>query len=280
MLNELDSCQKYFMNKGQTIIERINTMPKVWWSKNTIMTHFFNSLSVLLPVGEAFFIKSVKHYEKEITKKSLLQDVRLFLNQEAQHNKEHGAWYNGMIRSQGYDLFSVGKTFKLFMGYGQKHLLPIHLLAFTVASEHVTAVLARVVLNNPKWLSGASEEYRRIWLWHAFEELEHKSVAFDLYQYVGGSYLLRIFAFLQTSFFFPLFVLEMMIKFLYQDKALFKLRTWCELFKFGIFIGKDLFKIILYSGEFLLPSFHPKNHNDEDLIHRYGLILKQFCRPS
>tara|TARA_Y100000590_G_C15453152_1_gene913488 strand:+ start:9 stop:815 length:807 start_codon:yes stop_codon:yes gene_type:complete len=265
--------------KGQTICDKVTSMPKIWWKDNPVMTYFFNSLSVLLPVGEAFFIRSVKYYEKKVSQVSLLEDVRLFLNQEAQHHKEHGAW-NDMIKAQGHNVEAVGRSFNLFIKYGQKYLTPIQLLAFTVASEHVTAVLARVVLSNPKWLDGASQEYRRIWLWHAFEELEHKAVAFDLYQHVGGSYFLRVFAFLQTSLVFPLFIFEMMMKFSLKDKVLFKLRTWRQVFDFGLLVGKDFFKIMFYIGEFLLPSFHPKNHNDEGLIHIYAPLLKKFCRPS
>ena len=35
-------------------------------------------------------------------------------------------------------------------------------------------------------------ETARFWRWHAAEELEHKAVAFDVLQEVGGGYLLRV----------------------------------------------------------------------------------------
>ena len=37
------------------------------------------------------------------------------------------------------------------------------------------------------------------WRWHAAEELEHKSVAFDLFHRVGGGYLTRMLSVLAAA---------------------------------------------------------------------------------
>ena len=40
---------------------------------------------------------------------------------------------------------------------------------------------------------------RALWVWHALEEVEHKSVAFDVYRAAGGGYIRRVALMLLTS---------------------------------------------------------------------------------
>src|SRR5690606_31564916 len=73
-----------------------------------------------------------------------------------------------------------------------KNFSPERQLAATVALEHFTAIMADTVLRHPHWLADADPHMRRLWRWHALEETEHKSVAFDVYMQVcGGRRLLR-----------------------------------------------------------------------------------------
>ena len=44
----------------------------------------------------------------------------------------------------------------------------------------------------------------RLWMWHALEEIEHKGVAFDVYEAVGGGYLRRALAMLWVTVLFAL----------------------------------------------------------------------------
>ena len=60
-------------------------------------------------------------------------------------------------------------------------------LAVTAALEHYTATFAEIILTSDEAqeLIGYTE-VRPILLWHALEECEHKAVAFDVYETVGG----------------------------------------------------------------------------------------------
>ena len=46
-----------------------------------------------------------------------------------------------------------------------------------------------------------SPEMRRLWRWHAAEELEHRAVAFDVYQTCYGKVGFRRFCLLNATFF-------------------------------------------------------------------------------
>ena len=42
------------------------------------------------------------------------------------------------------------------------------------------------ILDNPDAIVGSQEDYTRMWQWHALEEIEHKSVTFDVYDRCVG----------------------------------------------------------------------------------------------
>ena len=48
------------------------------------------------------------------------------------------------------------------------------------------------LLRHPEALEGAEPRLQTLWLWHAAEESEHRSTAFDLYQALGGNHAWRI----------------------------------------------------------------------------------------
>jgi predicted metal-dependent hydrolase len=70
---------------------------------------------------------------------------------------------------------------------------PLTCLAMTAALEHFTAVFAESLLGDEdaQALLG-STEVRKMLLWHAYEESEHRAVAFDVYRAVGGTERRRI----------------------------------------------------------------------------------------
>lgn len=66
-------------------------------------------------------------------------------------------------------------------------------LAVTAALEHYTATVAERLLTSPEAQELLGEnELRSMLLWHALEESENKTVAFDVYWHTGGSERLRI----------------------------------------------------------------------------------------
>ncbi|MBV8160497.1 MAG: metal-dependent hydrolase, partial [Acidimicrobiia bacterium] len=65
-------------------------------------------------------------------------------------------------------------------------------LAVTAALEHYTATLAEILLSDDDARATLDlDEVRNMFLWHALEESEHKSVAFDVFQTVSGSDRIR-----------------------------------------------------------------------------------------
>jgi predicted metal-dependent hydrolase len=115
----------------------------------------------------------------------LRAEVAAFITQEATHTREHIA-YNKAIATI-VDVSELENKLAHHMEVVvKKRLSPVDQLAVTCALEHFTAIMAEDTLRNTAQTADAVPEFRRLWTWHALEECEHKSVAFDVFQLVSG----------------------------------------------------------------------------------------------
>ena len=115
-----------------------------WHENGPATTAFFNSLSVLFPEGERFFIRSVRNYQNEIKQYPQLQEaVEAFISQETIHGREHDK-FNDALDSFENSSFNkkIDAQAKFFLEGLSKHLTRKQQLAVTIAIEHFTAILA------------------------------------------------------------------------------------------------------------------------------------------
>jgi uncharacterized protein len=152
--------------------------PRFWLGGDPIATAFFNALSASFPQGERFFMDSVRPYRESADAK-LAGQIAAFTAQEAVHSREHLV-FNARIAQGGFDFSRIELYLKKRFDFGRK-LPRLNQLCATIALEHFTAILAHAILSDGRDLAGASAEIRRMWQWHAIEEIEHKAVAFDTF---------------------------------------------------------------------------------------------------
>lgn len=148
-----------------------------WFGDDLIKTATIDNLSVFLPEGERFFIRSLKHYAGKLGDKTLKSEIGGYAAQEAFHTREHEA-YNRAMGSLGYDVEAMESPVRKMLNMPMR---PIDRLAVTCAIEHLTATFSVSTLRYDEMLDGAHPAYRRLWTWHALEELEHKAVALDVF---------------------------------------------------------------------------------------------------
>lgn len=154
-----------------------------WMKGDPYLTAFCDALSMLFPEGERFFMRSVSAYQDQLHDPVLKAQVRAFVIQEALHTREHEA-YNRALAERGCDI-------AVMEGRAAATLAPVKAkitrLAVTVAIEHMTAMFAHMVLSDPSLFDDTPEPLRDLWTWHSLEEMEHKGVAFDVYQAVTAA---------------------------------------------------------------------------------------------
>ena len=165
-------------------------MPRYWFDNDQFKTILLTALSCTFPEGERFFVRSVRHYQKQLRDPLLREQVKGFIGQEAHHGNEHDA-FNHFMESKGVPTRKVDEFVNRGMRFMAKHLSPQRQLAKTCALEHFTAMLAELMLEHPDFLKGMDERMLPLWLWHAVGESEHKAVAFDVYQRQVGNYWVR-----------------------------------------------------------------------------------------
>jgi len=154
--------------------------------ENPVVTSLFVVLSAMFPPGEMFFIESIRNVRNQIKDEKLLEDIRAFIAQEAFHSREHKTLNNHLIHSNYPEVIEIEAKTKARLDKLRK-LSTVEQVAATVVMEHYTATLARLLLTDQLIKRKTTQESRNLWEWHALEELEHKSVAFDVLNAIGGN---------------------------------------------------------------------------------------------
>lgn len=260
---------------------KVPVTPFDWYDNDPAITEFFHALSVHFPAGETFFIESVAQYAVEIQTKSpeLWQKVKLFFKQEGMHTHVHEVWDTRVQLEFGHDMDAYERNVAERLGRLKKILPYISQLALTSCLEHFTASMARLLLDSKsgRYLQMKSAEpFRSLWRWHAIEELEHKDVAFDVYQLVGGGYVHRCLMMMVVG---PMFVMRTLITWYYliRERKLPVLRSMSTLVKFLIWKPGIMSQTIPSMLEWFLPWYHPSMltyKTDSTIVARYAAMLK------
>ncbi len=168
-------------------------VPAHWMGGHPVATHVFNGLNLVFPDGERFFIEAVRDHLDGLEDEGLRTQVRGFFGQEGRHAHEHERYFEA-LESQGYEIRPFLRRFERFMELSTRWLPKSLRLSMTAGAEHYTATLGRFAFDDPM-VDQAHPEMKRLILWHATEEVEHKAVAYDVLQATHPSYLLRVVGF-------------------------------------------------------------------------------------
>ena len=165
---------------------------RYFYDNNSLITAFMAALSGMFPPGEDEFVASVRSYLDQVDDPELRARVKGFVGQEAHHADQHQR-ANRAIDQLGLQATRIEEMLREHIATEIKKVSSAQRLASTVAMEHITAVLAHYMLTHPETLEPFPDAVQELLQWHAVEEIEHKSVAFDVYeQCVGDRKLLRI----------------------------------------------------------------------------------------
>ncbi len=188
--------EKSYQNRPKALgitVRKAQFNPKAirrhYFANSPIMSHLLTALSSTFPIGEQFFVHSVRNVRDKVKDEKLQAQIAAFIGQEAMHSKAH-AEFNDAWRSDDYNL----DRFQAWLARKDQYVKNLHpkiQLAITCAFEHFTALLGGYILRHPEVLSTLDDDAVKLWVWHAIEEIEHRAVAFDVYQAVYGDDKIR-----------------------------------------------------------------------------------------
>ncbi|UGY92501.1 metal-dependent hydrolase [Streptomyces gobiensis] len=176
--------------------------PLHWIPDEPTATHVVNVLHLLLPAGERWFVKVFKEALPLVRDEELMKDVKGFMGQEATHSVQH-SYVLDLLAAQRLDTRPytqhIDFLFEKLLGETPPFSVPVpprewlrFRLSLIAAIEQFTAVLGNWVLHAEGLDRADSDEVMLDLLrWHGAEEVEHRHVAFDMYEHCGGDGLAR-----------------------------------------------------------------------------------------
>jgi len=208
-----------------------------WNAGDAFRTAYLNALSMSFPIGEQFFIDSVRNGVQALAPDARARfdgEVKGFIGQEATHRRIHGL-FNAHLERQGLKNRWAERAARRI--HRLRNLNVRHHVASTAAYEHFTAILADYLLAHPEQWKGTEPRLQLMWEWHASEESEHKTTAFELYQALGGSHEWRVRWFRIASVYFVVDSLRQTLNNLWHDGTWWRPSTWASAARF--FFGKQ-----------------------------------------
>jgi len=256
--------------------------PRLWHGGRVEATAIYNALSSTFPVGEAYFVESVRAVRHGAPPK-LAEEIKAFTTQEAIHSREHDA-FNKRAAEAGYDLSKLERRVEERLAVARARG-PIANVAATMALEHFTAILAHQLLANPAHLEGADSETAELWRWHACEEIEHKGVAYDTWLWATRDWprfkrwkvKAKVMLYVTRNFLVDRTAgsLELM-----RQDGVTGARAWWLLLTY-LWARPAMFRKIAGAWfKYFLPGFHPWNEDDRRLLKAYDTSARDAPQPQ
>lgn len=255
-----------------------NENPRFYYKNNPFSTHFINALHIVFPTGERFFVNSVLKHQQKIEDEKLKKQLRNFCGQEGVHSAMHEKFWkilneNGYV-IKGYENHIDNLLHKIIAKIeieGTK-INNIDLTA-TVCLEHFTALFGHSLFEHVELNADVvPKDMAELFQWHAAEEIEHKNVAYDVFQKVDNSeYTKRVILMPLVTTLLYFYLNTGMLMLMYQDRkylSLAKLPKQFYEFATGLFkdLHSDAFKEYL---KFYKKNFHPSDINDYHLAEKF-----------
>ncbi len=156
---------------------------------------FIAAFSLTMPYLEPYLIRMMLKAMDHVDDENLKEDMRRFSQQEGNHFRNH-ARLNKIIRSKFEpDVAAEIEQIEMDLKADYERLLKDESLALNLAYaegfEAMTCAAAMAGAEKkvrPNTASGWDE----LLDWHAVEEIEHRTVAFNVFEHVVGSYTYRL----------------------------------------------------------------------------------------
>lgn len=218
-----------------------------------------NALSLGMPSGEPYVMQAVRDASRDVDDPALLAQVKDYLAQEGEHSRQHRR-FNEILIAQHPALRRIERWLAASYRFLQRRAGSRFAIAYAAGFEATAFAAARWMDSHRHELfRGADPEPATLILWHLAEEVEHKTVAHDVWAATDGSRL-RYVAAMATCF-------TMLVWFIFLGtvvqltawRRILSPVAWFRLWKWGIGFA---FEVIPTMAITATRSHHPSQQAD------------------
>ena len=159
---------------------------------NATLSYMHTALGLYVVHLEPFVVKSLRKVMPQIRDEALKEEVDRLCRQEAQHYQKH-ADFNELVLARNYPgleerVKRVGDDFDSYLRHSSDRFRVGCVEGFeSFTSQNSLSLLASGVYEHKR----SEPRFADLFKWHNVEEIEHRNVAFDIYQHLYGNYLVR-----------------------------------------------------------------------------------------
>ncbi|MGB3410972.1 MAG: metal-dependent hydrolase [Microthrixaceae bacterium] len=215
-----------------------------------------SSVSLMMPFVEPYVVRSVHAVLDELDD-DLGEVARDFGRQELQHHVQHRR-FNDQVRSEVPGTARLERWMGRTYGWLSRRCSKNFSLAFAAGSETVAFSIARwTERHSAQLFRDADPHITTLFMWHLAEEVEHKSVVFDVYRSVDGSRFRYLRASALSVALLAMFTTLGSLTMLRAQRRLFNPVAWWRLIVWSVSIAFEVLPNLFVSAS--------KHHHPGDL---------------
>jgi predicted metal-dependent hydrolase len=221
-----------------------------------------NAVSLLMPFVEPYVARTVRSVRSELSE-PLRSDAAAFVAQELQHQSQHRCM-NQRVVAGAPGTARVERLAARAYGWLERTRSTRWSLAFAAGFETSAFALARWSERHLRMLfDGADPAVSTLFLWHLAEEVEHKSVAFDVYGAVDGSRMRYLVAGLCSLALLATLTTLATLAQLWSTRRIWSPVAWFRLLRWSISLCFEVLPDLVVSA---MPGHHPSQFSDPTLL--------------
>ena len=233
-----------------------------WSNRRPEFACVANAASLLMPFVEPYVVKSVRAALDDLSPELAVR-TEGYLKQELQHHVQHRRFNDLVVASYPRMRRFEGWMRRTFNWLGRTRSRNFN-LAFAAGFETVAYSSARWTDEHlDELFEGADPVPATLLLWHLAEEVEHKTVAFDVYDEAGGGRWMYGAGMVASFLLLAWFTLVGTCMMLFADHRFFRPVTHFRLIKWSFSLVFEIVPNMLASA---MPGHHPSEFIDPPFL--------------
>lgn len=173
--------------------------PRSWHPNEPEFARLLEALSVSMPYLEPYLIQTMRDAKAKIDDPVLLREVDLYIGQESAHFRQHQKMNDVIAKTTNHSRPLEAVFQADYKAFRESRSVAFH-LAYAEGFEALTMALAQTLVEDRVRLwNGAGAAQVSMVLWHMVEEIEHKTVTYDVFERLHGGYFMRAYGFFYAS---------------------------------------------------------------------------------